>query len=96
MATPPAPKFTAKKDPTKKPRPKTEADVIARSAEVQSRGGKSKTGRPPAAEPVKNIGISLPVRLIEALDKLAAERTGRNRSFALVEVLEGRLKLTIK
>ena len=88
------PKFGAKKD--EKEKPKTEAEVIARSAEHISRGGKAKTGRPPGPEPAKNIGISLPIRLIEALDKLAAERTGRNRSLALVEVLEGRLELPKK
>lgn len=85
------PKFGPKKEEAKE-KPRTEAEVIARSAENISRG-KSKTGRPPGLEPSKNIGVSLPVRLIEALDDLAAERTGRNRSLALVEVLEGRLKL---
>ena len=85
------PKFGPKKEEKEKPR--TEAEVIARSAENISRG-KIKTGRPPGPEPTRNIGISLPVRLIEALDDLAAERTGRNRSLALVEVLDGRLKLS--
>jgi hypothetical protein len=85
------PKFGPRKEDTKD-RPRTEADVIARSAENISRG-KIKTGRPAGPEPSKNIGVSLPVRLIDALDELAAERTGRNRSLALVEVLEGRLKL---
>lgn len=84
------PKFGQKKDDKEKP--KTEAEVIARSAEHLSRG-KAKTGRPPGPKPLKNIGVSLPVELIEAIDALAAERTGRNRSLALVEVLEGRLKL---
>ena len=76
-------------------RPTTEAAVIARSAENISRGKATKTGRPSGPEPIRNIGISLPVRLIEALDALAAARTGKNRSLALVEILEGRLKLEI-
>lgn len=85
------PKFGQRKEEVKE-RPRTEAEVVARSAESIGQG-KVKTGRPAAPEPMKNIGISLPVRLIEALDSLAAERCGRNRSFALVEILEGRLKL---
>src|SRR6266487_1021582 len=87
------PKFGPKKDVVRE-KPRTEADVIARSAENVSRG-KTRTGRPPGPEPTKNIGVSLPVRLIDALDQLAAERTGRNRSLALVEVLDGRLKLKL-
>ena len=69
-----------------------EADFVAKSAESVAIG-KGKGGRPSGPEPIKNIGISLPVRLIEALDKLAAERTGRNRSLALAEVLDGKLEL---
>ncbi len=90
------PKFGTKPKPTatiETDKPRTEADVIARSAEVRSRGGKPKTGRPLGPEPIKSLGITLPVRLIVALDELAAERCGRNRSLALAEVLDGRLKL---
>lgn len=96
MSTKPAgPKFGPKKDQAPAPA-RTEAEVMNRSAEVQSRGGRAKTGRPLGPEPAKNIGVSLPIRLIEALDALAAERTGRNRSLALVEVLDGRLELLKK
>lgn len=78
-------------------KPRTEADVLARSAEVVSRGSKyKKTGRPVGPEPIKNVGVTLPIRLIEALDELAARTCGRNRSLALVEILDGRLKIDTK
>lgn len=92
MAQPkPTPKFTVKKD-VEKPKPRNEAEYLARSAESISRG-KLKTGRKPGAVPVKNVTVSLPVHIIEALDDLAAERTGNNRSLALIGVIEGRYKI---
>jgi Ribbon-helix-helix protein, copG family len=84
-----------KKTVEEKPRPRTEAEYLAKSAENISRGAK-KVGRPAGPDPTKNITVSLPVSLIEALDELAADRTARNRSYALVEVLNGRLKLPLK
>ena len=94
MAIAPTPKFGARKTvETEKPR--TEAEYLARSAENISRGSKGKTGRPAAAIPVKNVSISLPIPILDALDALAAERTGANRSLALVGVLEGRFKLQV-
>ena len=87
------PKFGTKPKPEEnEKKPTTEAEVLSRSAEVKSRGGKlKKIGRPVGPEPIRNIGLTLPERLIEALDELAAKKCGRNRSMALVEVLDGRL-----
>lgn len=85
------PKFgTAKKESA--PKPTTEADVIARSAEVLS-SGKKKTGRKPRKEPCRGITLSLPISMINALDKLAADQTGDNRSYALIGVVRGKYKL---
>lgn len=92
MAQPkPTPKFSVKKD-VEKPKPRNEAEYLSRSAESISLG-KLKTGRKPGPVPVKNITVSLPIHIIEALDELAADRTGNNRSFALLGVIEGRFKL---
>jgi len=89
MAT--GPRFP-KKTTTERDKPKTEAEVIARSAEVQA-GGRKKTGRKPGKEPTMNITVSLPLTLIDALDDIAEERTGGNRSFALKGVLRGKYEL---
>lgn len=94
MALAPTPKFSVKKDTVEKSRPRTEAAVMARSAEVQSRG-KNRGGRPAATDPSKQITVSLPESLVKAIDDLAAAKTFNNRSLALVELLNGRLKLSI-
>jgi hypothetical protein len=74
--------------------PKSEADVTRRSAESQGRGNPG--GRPPGLEPVQKVGLSLTVRHLKALDTLAAERYGDNRSKALAAVLDGKSKLVEK
>lgn len=89
-----APKFrtpVTTKNPAAEAPPKSEAEVIRRSAESQSRGGQG--GRPLGPEPVKKVGLSLTVRHLKALDNLAAERFGDNRSKALAAVLDGKAKL---
>lgn len=67
--------------------PRSEAEVVSRSAESQGRG--SKGGRPPGDEPVQKVGLMLTVRHLNALDKLAAKQYGDNRSKALKAVLDG-------
>lgn len=93
MAQDRVPKFRA---PVTKPAatsapPKSEAEVVRRSAESKGRGGQG--GRPLGPEPVQKVGLTLTERHLEALDKLAAERYGDNRSKALKAVLDGREKI---
>ena len=93
MATPgkALPQFK-RREPAVAQQPATEAAYLASSAEDRSRG-RQKTGRPAGPEPVKNIGISLPITLLAAIDQLAAEQCAHNRSFAITQVLRGKLKL---
>lgn len=88
------PKFkTEKKESLDKPR--TEAEVMARSAELLA-SGKKKSGRKPKKEPCRGITLSLPVTMIDALDELASEKTGDNRSYALIGVIRGKYTLNEK
>lgn len=67
--------------------PRSEADVIRRSAESSGRGKQG--GRPAGQEPSEKVGLTLAVRQVAALDKLAAERFGNNRSMAMRAILDG-------
>lgn len=89
------PKFKTPEKKEAQARPTTEAEVMARSAEIVA-SGKKRTGRRPGKEPVKGITLSLPLTIIDALDELAAERCGGSRSFALVGVIRGKFKLDEK
>lgn len=91
MATPPTPKFV-KKSVEEKPRPRTEAEYMSRSAETIARGTK-KAGRQAPAIPTRNISLNFPENLIEALENYAKDHTGKNRSMAAVELLSKALAL---
>lgn len=82
MTTKPAPKF--KKMEKKAAPAKTEAEVLARSAEARTTG---KPGRPTVEVPVKVVSISFPQDLLAAVDDYARQRTGKNRSMAVVELV---------
>lgn len=85
-----APKFKTKKDMVVKPKPTTEAQYLAQSAESVSRGAK-KAGRPTPAIPTRNVSLNLPENLIEALDEYAKKHTGKNRSMAAADILSDKL-----
>ena len=93
MATPPTPKFGAKKSAdSDKPRPRNEAEYMAGSAENIARVTK-KAGRQAPAIPTRNISLNFPENLIEALENYAKDHTGKNRSMAAVELLNKALSL---
>lgn len=74
------------------PAPRSEAEVVRRSAESQGRGKQG--GRPAGPEPTEKVGLTLAVRQLAALDKLASERYGNNRSMALRAILDGQAAIT--
>lgn len=56
----------------------------------------NKIGRPAASEPIIKVGLSLPESLVTELDRLAAERYGRNRSLTVTELLVAALRGGVK
>jgi len=83
-----------KRPPTEKTpvKPKTEAAIMAASAEANQ----SKYRKPPRKPQTKiAVNLRLSEELVIAIDQLAEEKTGGNRSLAIDQLVRGTWKLEL-
>ena len=84
-----------KRTPAEKPlaKPKTEAAVMAASAEAKQ----SKYKKPPRKPQKSKLAVNLRLseELVMAIDQLAEEKAEGNRSLAITKLLKGEWKLQL-
>ena len=84
-----------KRTPEEKPlaKPKTEAAVMAASAEAKQ----SKYKKPPRKSPKSKLAVNLRLseELVMAIDQLAEEKAEGNRSLTITKILKGEWELRL-